>query len=470
MRTKCVLFALALVALLLQLGSAVAAPSSGKEVGVRWEGLADSNAANFIVRNLSDREATAWLESAGDRSVSETLSLAAGGVAELPAAQLGAGVLRLRSDADLFVLQGPSQFDAGATEIEVQPEARFLRVGKQLRVSVTPPEWAAGLLTAPALTKGSHSSAALESSARDAHAEIAVSFLARNSSVRIRLLDARGNDITSLVASSSIPMRWHTSLGALPQGSSRVEVEVLRGKAQANASAVRPGPVAKSKPTPVIPPPTIASPTGYFSDAISWSWSGDLYYSVAGAPANTYGTLWTYRNSGPWTSTGNWLLTDGSGNATKGPWSWANQANDETAYAYIEFPSPYGTTNVSSHIWDKTCATTTVTSSNGSPPSSFYGAASDATWGAGFNSNWTWGACWFQDTSSGLYWTPVAGSYSTSSNFYQNPSISGMPGMTITWSCSVPPTNVHTVGHCYQWTACFTDGSCGYCDSHSFCT
>ena len=78
--------------------------------------------------------------------------------------------------------------------------------------------------------------------------------------------------------------------------------------------------------------------TGSFNTIINWELSPDLYYNINGAPANVCGDLYANRNGAGYTVTYGWVCTDGSGNATKGPWTWANQNGDEDAYAYIAWP------------------------------------------------------------------------------------------------------------------------------------
>ena len=115
----------------------------------------------------------------------------------------------------------------------------------------------------------------------------------------------------------------------------------------------------------------------YFNNDITWWHNSPLYFSVAGAPANTCGDLYAQRNAdaGFDFEAGDWICTDGSGNATKGPWLWQYQGDDETASAYID----WGSCNspVASHIWDKGWPTASVTSSC---PSAFSGTATDDTW------------------------------------------------------------------------------------------
>lgn len=207
-------------------------------------------------------------------------------------------------------------------------------------------------------------------------------------------------------------------------------------------------------------PGQAAGGTGTFNYSINWSQTPDLTYTISGAPANTCGDLLASRNGGAYQRTTGWVCTDGSGGATKGPWSWNNQNGDETAFVYIEWPD-HSTTNTAKHIWDKSCPTTVITSGSGSPPTSFSGTATDPAWGAGFDASWS--VCFniFKDTTTGKYWTPAAGAYSLPNESFVSCTASGMPSTAVTWSQSqIPPPSAHTSGDSYEWTAYVTDGSC----------
>jgi hypothetical protein len=210
-------------------------------------------------------------------------------------------------------------------------------------------------------------------------------------------------------------------------------------------------------------PGLAAGGTGTFNYPINWRYTGDLTYTISGAPPNTCGDLLASRNGGAYTRTAGWVCTDGSGAATKGPWSWDNQNGDETAFAYIEWPDS-STTNTAKHIWDKTCATDVITSGGGSPPTSFSGTATDGAWGAGFDSSWTSCVAIFKDTTTGKYWTPAAGAYSATDQDAVREvqcTVSGMPSLAVTWSASqIPPPSAHTTNDYYQWSVVVDDGSC----------
>jgi hypothetical protein len=202
--------------------------------------------------------------------------------------------------------------------------------------------------------------------------------------------------------------------------------------------------------------------TASFSPVINWQYSPNLYFNVNGGPANTCGDLYASRNGAAWTVTYGWLCTDGSGNATKGPWTWANQNGDEDAYAYIGWPG--GTsTNTAHHIWDKTAPSITINSFTNAPPTSFTGSASDGSYGSGFKSDFgsesgvgysTGSQCFiqFRNVSTGYYWCPGNNVYSSSTACSISCTISGMPSRNVTWSASqVPPGYTHNPLETYQW-------------------
>ncbi|HEX4964333.1 MAG TPA: hypothetical protein VF173_26175 [Thermoanaerobaculia bacterium] len=202
----------------------------------------------------------------------------------------------------------------------------------------------------------------------------------------------------------------------------------------------------------------MASATGsaYFNYPINWPSTPDLYFSVAGGPASTCGDLVIDRN-GTTTITPGWLCTDASGNATKGPWSWAGQANDETASAYIAWPGG-SYTNTVTHVWDKTAPTANITSPLSAPPSSYYGTGSDTAYGACFNSNWSTVTTTFEDVTTGYFWTPFVSGYSATGSPKVTGALYGMPSCSVTWSTPFPPPSAHTPGHTYRWETCVYDG------------
>lgn len=208
--------------------------------------------------------------------------------------------------------------------------------------------------------------------------------------------------------------------------------------------------------------PTLAlSQTGVasLSSPINWSQTPDLYFNVNGGPPNMCGSLETDRNGIHLSSPG-WICTGPSGNATMGPWTWANTPGDQTdTNIHIHWTNGTDTYANSGHVWDKTCPTAVFTTASGSPPTNLAGNADDNQWGAGFNSSWTKVKADFQDTSTGNYWSPFTGNYD--SPFIQvSAQIIGMPGHSIFWTFagSIPSAGAHVPTHHYVWSVNLYDG------------
>jgi hypothetical protein len=194
----------------------------------------------------------------------------------------------------------------------------------------------------------------------------------------------------------------------------------------------------------------------YYNHTINWPQTSDLYFTVAGAPASTCGDLYVSRNGSAYQKTAGWICTDGAGTATKGPWTYASQTGDETAYGYIDWGTC--TSPTVEHIWDVSNPTATVSSS---APSNFYGSASDNTWGAGFDSSWTFCYGEYADvTTPTTTWWNGSG-YSGTSQTLWTITCSGMPSHSISWSTTSaqrPALSDHQSGHHYLWTVWIWDG------------
>lgn len=433
MRMKHALVVFAPVALVLQLGSAGAAPD--RDVRARWEEAVEPRASKIIIHNLSTRPAEASLGS-------EAVAISANGVAEIPAA--GDGQIRLSgpsSDTALLVLQVPDGFDAGSVGIEQSPSIQV----KQAAAGASVRHGATGV-------------ASVKSKDPQARVEVAVEFLAPHTSVRIRQLDTLGNEMTSLVASSSQPVLWRAALDQVA-GESRIELQTLRGEAQGTAAVAGARGRNRNRGSRFIAPK--AGGLAKFTPTINWQGSADLYFTVTGGPASLCGTVYVSRNGGSYVPTANWICTDGSGNATKGPWTYAGQSGDELAFAYVIW-SNGESTNTTQHIWDKTAPTVTITSPGASPaPTSFSGTATDPQWGSGFSSNFGAAAgggsssctTYYYNTTTGWYWCPGSG-YGSQFPCNISCAISGMPSHSVTWSVtpsSLPPGFAHFSGQCYEW-------------------
>jgi len=205
------------------------------------------------------------------------------------------------------------------------------------------------------------------------------------------------------------------------------------------------------------------SGTAWFSQTVNYS--GTLDYYVSGGPASTCGELDTYRN-GSWLYSPGWLCTDSTGYAHKGPWYWSSSPSQTDEPAYIRWPNN-DTTNNLTHVWDKQCATAYRDSPAGTPPTSYYGHATDVTWDAGFDfgSN---AFSIFQNTSTGLYWDPFTGAYTSSTAKFVPATVSRVNRWYVSWSTSFPAVGTHSAGQSYYWFTCVDDGNCGSCASTSF--
>lgn len=453
MRTKYV-SALIPVALILQLSSAWAAPD--RESRARWEEAVEPQASKIVIQNLSARPAEASLGS-------EQIAISAGRIAEIPAA---AGPFR--SDAPLLVLQAPDGFDAASLEIDKAVSEEFLLKRGNPSARAAHPAWARDLVTGVAhIRHGATGAVALASKDPDARVEIAVEFVAPHTLVRIRQLDSLGNEMTSLVASASSPVRWRATLEPVA-GESRIEMRTLRGEAQGTAAAVVRHAGARSRRSPITPLLKLGGGNAKFEPTINWQGSADLYYKVTSGPVSLCGDLYVSRNGGAYTVTPGWICTDAAGAATKGPWTYAGQSGDEDATGYIVW-SDGSSTNAANHIWDKTAPVVTIVANGASPaPTALSGTANDGSWGSGFSAGFPASAgggnstcvLYFYETTTGGYWCP--GSTSYSSGFPCNPSctLSGMPSRSITWSAGspvLPPGLAHVSGRCYEWGVVITD-------------
>lgn len=188
--------------------------------------------------------------------------------------------------------------------------------------------------------------------------------------------------------------------------------------------------------------------TAYFSNGVYDSRFSSYTYNVDGAPPNVCGTLHIIRN-GNTEVTPNWICTDSSGHATKGPWTGStNQTGQDI---YIEWPN--GTTTVGGDykvddgsgpdIWSD------QTSGFGVPiPTSFTGGASDAQWGTGFSS-WTSIRGTFMNVTTSKYYN--GHNYISDTPVYITGTFSPPTGFIISWSVPPPPPSAHNSTDDYEW-------------------
>ena len=375
----------------------------------------------------SSRAATVRVEPGEALEVSELLRAEA--LAELP------------EDAAVLLVAAPRDFDPSALVLD-EAQVRMEKAGRRMRARVSRPAWAASL-SAMAASKGGLGQG--ESASVPAEADLdgrvrLAAALEKGTSVKVIVKDEQGGILRSFTMTSGAPVRLQIDLGSAEElAGARLVLQVHRGRAVAGTSRGDGGGLRPISNKSIICDASVSSTVVY---------SGSYTYSVSGCPANTCGEL-NIRRNGNWEFTGSWICTNGSGNATKGPWYWSDKASDETGEPiFIRWPSG-DTTDEETIIVDKACAQTYRTSPNGSPPSSFAGYATDNTWGAGFDFG---GGCFcvFNDlTTPGNSTSPNA-SMSQSGRYYTS------------WSCT-PPSTIS--GHQYEWYACCHDGGCGVCTS-----
>ena len=185
--------------------------------------------------------------------------------------------------------------------------------------------------------------------------------------------------------------------------------------------------------------------TGSFTNG-PYDWvNSTFYYNVTGAPPNVCGTLHTFRNGSQLDSPG-WICTNGSGNATMGPYSGSSNQTDENIY--IEWPDGSQTTGATRHISDASPPTISISTFG----TSFSGSASDVQWGTGFDFGpfgWSGITTSYQDLTTGKFWD--GSGYNSTNPINSGGSSSDFFGFSITWSATPPPSSAHDPSHSYRW-------------------
>lgn len=171
-----------------------------------------------------------------------------------------------------------------------------------------------------------------------------------------------------------------------------------------------------------------------------------FYYNVTGAPPNVCGTLHTFRN-GSQLDSPSWICTNGSGNASMGPYSGSSNQTDTNVN--IEWPDGSRTTGGTNHISDASPPSINIGTYNGT---TFSGSASDAQWGTGFDFGpfgWSGLTTTFQDLSTSKFYDGSGYNSSGQVNFGATPST--YFGYSINWSTTPPPSSAHLSTHSYRW-------------------
>jgi hypothetical protein len=358
--------------------------------------------------------------------------------------------LRVGPGTDLLTLYASPRFDVTAAEIGASAEEglRVLKPGQQASLALARNPRSRGSLPVVVVFRAAKSSAELQLKADGKLLGFVKLTSEKAASLEI--------DLRSLVDRR------------LAESPLEVNVRVLRGEASVS-----------SRLGTFLPSAMLKSYVGNasFNHIANWQGTGSLSYTVTNAPPSTCGQLETNRN-GSWLYSPNYLCTDANGNATKGPWTWANTPSDQTDdLLSIRWPDG-STTPPLKHYWDKTCPQITRTSPGGAPPGTYYGTASDAQWGACFSASWgSYLYSTFYDQNSHLYWDPSTHGYTSAggSGAVVNGSLSGLSGTTpscgVGWSTNFPAVSAHTHKDSYQWTTCVVEEyNNGISEGCSVCT
>lgn len=322
---------------------------------------------------------------------------------------------------------------------------------------------------------------------------VGVAFEKSNGSAEIKLIGRAGQELKSLVLSSSTRVYWQSRLGEFISGTddypSRIEMKVLSGTGQgflsikndesgeltllplapfAGAGSLlarsddgelmggvevnlathsrRGGPMLEEESS--LPLQGGSGGYAYFTNGVYDSRYSSYTYNVSGAPPNVCGELHIIRN-GNWQATPNWICTNASGQATKGPWYGSTDQTGQ--YIFIQWPD--GTTTVGGdykvddgsdpNIWPNQTSGFGV-----SIPTSFNGGASDTQWGTGF-SWWTLIYGTFQNVTTSKYYNGQG--YVSDSVEYISGTFSPPTGFSISWSVPPPPPSAHNSTDTYEW-------------------
>lgn len=393
-----------------------------------------------------------WVWNLGDRPAAvrfgsgASIEVAAGSSQEAPG--LRSGQPAVPADSAIVLVASSRDLDPETFEFDLRGTVQQ----EGSHVEVTRPAWARQLLVQAAgrsVLNAGQAVHATSETGEDGRARLALALVDPDSAVTVSVRDERGSEIRSFSVVSPVPVRLRADLGSAEEAANAgIEVKVVRGRAvTASAGWLK-----------------VANGHASFSPS-NLIFSGSYTFSVSGGPANTCGELNIYRNGNP-EFTGGWLCTDGSGNATKGPWNWSDKASDETGDpVFIRWPDNTATDSTYIII-DKNYAFTYIDSPmpTNSTPTSYYGHATDATWGTGFDFNYAAFSV-FQDLSTGKYWDPATGQYNSTNQVWVTPSFQSKSNRWyISWGGSTfPSVSAHTTGHQYRWYTCFTDAQNGYC-------
>jgi len=408
------------------------------------------------IGNLGNETADIRVEKTRDGAVeSEKVTLGPGEITRL--ARSPNEEVRVLNDKALLLIGAPASFERNAVQLESPglPD-QFVARGDPKGPRST-------------FKRGQQASAALVWSGSGS-LTVDLVLLEPTTSVDIQLLSPDGRRLGYANVTTGRPVSLKVDLGQVLTASGyrgllRADLHVFRGQARGSVTIPRNGSTA------FVLSPNIKLGGGSANYSVNRQWAGyspgTVYYYISNGPHNTCGELNTFRN-GSWLISPGWACTDGNGNVTKGPWDMSTYTTDQTDDpSYIRWPDG-SSTNTDWHVVDGVCPTTTRTSPDGSPPTTYYGNASDGIWGNCFGS-WSYVYSIFYDYTTNLYWTPSAGAYSAGplgAAIYGV--LSGRPSCGVSWDTAFPPPEAHASGHAYLWETCVSDGGCAYCTNLNF--
>ena len=200
-------------------------------------------------------------------------------------------------------------------------------------------------------------------------------------------------------------------------------------------------------PSAKMSPPGCGGTASFTNGPYDWV-NSTFYYNVTGAPPNTCGTLYTFRNGSQLISPG-WICTNSSGNAIMGPYSGSSNQTDQNIY--IDWGGGCTTTGATFHISDSSPPTIWINSYSGT---SFTGSASDAQWGTGFDFTivgWSTIYTTHQNLSTGKF--ADSSGYNNNNVVFWGGSPSTFVGSSFNWTATPPPSSAHNPSNSYRWCA-----------------
>lgn len=448
------------------------------ELAIKNIGEAGRNDSALWVTNLGTRDAKVSVRTGPSNSIGKQEQLQVsevipGGATvrlddSLPATFRSSEMLFIRSTEAVAALLAPADFPVQDSEfysppsrrqeVKLQPAPKWVREVKAIGTTGANVFKADAAGYAP-VVEGQ------DGSTKEYVFGVGIGLGVENSSVELQFVNKAGQAIKSLSLASSNGIYWRAKLGEFIGGTddfpNRVEMKTLAGEAQGFLSMME----AESEKVTFLPLAPMASGFqtlsgnggyAYFSNGIYDSRYTSYTYNVYGAPPNVCGTLHIVRNGNAETGPG-WICTNGSGAATKGPWT--GSVNQTGQNIHIQWPDNSTTVGGDYKVDD---GSDPVIWSNQTPgigvpiPNHFSGGGSDAQWGTGFKlggSGWSSILGTFREIKSNGTSKYYNGQGYLATSPVQFPGNASPPagGFNLTWSVTSPPIAAHNSTDTYEW-------------------